>query len=72
MRGRFPNVRPVSKQTRLIILTVVATLLGVAILQNIGEVPIRFIRWEARVPHSLFLLFVVGLGFIGGLFWRRR
>jgi len=62
----------VSKETRLIVLSVIATLVMVGVLQNMREVSIRFILWEVRVPHALFLLFVVGLGFIAGLFWRRR
>lgn len=61
-----------SKETRIVILTIIGTLIVVGVLQNMREVPIRFILWEVRVPHSLFLLFVVGLGFIAGLFWRRR
>ncbi len=65
--GRF-----VSKQTRTIILTIIATLVVVGVLQNMRTVSIRFILWEVGVPLSLFLLFVVGLGFVAGLFWRRR
>lgn len=61
-----------SKQTRTIVLTVIATLLAVGILQNIRTVTIRFVLWEASVPLSLFLLFVAGLGFTAGLFWRRK
>jgi len=62
----------VSKQTRTIILTIIATLVVVGVLQNMRTVSIRFILWEVGVPLSLFLLFVVGLGFVAGLFWRRR
>jgi uncharacterized integral membrane protein len=62
----------VSKQTRIVILTIVATLVVVGVLQNMRTVTIRFILWEMAVPLSLFLLFVVGLGFIAGMFWRRR
>jgi uncharacterized integral membrane protein len=62
----------VSKETRIVILTIVATLVVVGVLQNMRTVTIRFILWEMGVPLSLFLLFVVGLGFIAGLFWRRR
>lgn len=61
-----------SKQTRTIILTIIATLVVVGVLQNMRTVSIRFILWEVGVPLSLFLLFVVGLGFVAGLFWRRR
>ncbi|MBE2216044.1 MAG: LapA family protein [Opitutaceae bacterium] len=61
-----------SKETRLVILSIIGTLVVVGVLQNMRTVTIRFILWEMGVPLSLFLLFVVGLGFIAGLFWRRR
>lgn len=64
--------RSVSKETRLVILSIIGTLVVVGVLQNMRTVTIRFILWEMGVPLSLFLLFVVGLGFIAGLFWRRR
>ena len=70
--GLQPMPRTVSKQTRTIILTVTATLLVVGVLQNMRTVTIRFVLWDTGVPLSLFLLFVAGLGFIAGLFWRRR
>lgn len=62
----------VSKQTRTIVLTIIATLVAVAVLQNMRSVTVRFVLWDAAVPLSLFLLFVCGLGFLAGLFWRRR
>jgi len=62
----------VSKETRIVILSVIATLVVVGVLQNMRTITIRFILWEMGVPLSLFLLFVVGLGFIAGMFWRRR
>ena len=61
-----------SKETRIVILSVIATLVVVGVLQNMRTITIRFILWEMGVPLSLFLLFVVGLGFIAGMFWRRR
>ena len=62
----------VSKQTRTILLSVIVTLIAVGVLQNMRTVLIRFILWDAGVPLSLFLIFVAGLGFTAGLFWRRR
>jgi len=61
----------VTPKTRTILLTIIATLVVVGVLQNMRQVTLRFILWEASVPLAGFLLVLVGLGFLGGLFWRR-
>ena len=60
-----------SKQSRTIFITVVATLLAVLILQNLRSVDLRFIVWDFSAPLVLVLLLVFGGGLATGYFWRR-
>jgi uncharacterized integral membrane protein len=61
-----------SQKTRTIVLTVIATLLVVFVLQNMKSVTLKVIVWNLSTP----LVVLIGLVFFGGAvagwFWRRR
>ena len=61
-----------SKQTRTIILTVIATLLVVFILQNLRDVTVRIIVWTPSVPLVVLIALVFLAGGIAGWFWRKH
>jgi uncharacterized integral membrane protein len=62
----------VSKQTRIIIITVAATLLAVVVFQNFRGVPVRFILWQFTLPLTVVVLLACFVGALIGWFWRRR
>lgn len=61
-----------NKQVRTIVLTIVATLLVVLMLQNFRPVMLRVIVWETSAPLALLLPVVFVCGGLLGWFWRRR
>lgn len=61
-----------SKQTRTIVLTVIATLFAVFALQNLRDVSVRVIVWTPSIPLVVLLLLVFLAGGVAGWFWRRR
>lgn len=60
------------KQTRTIVLTVIATLFVVFVLQNLRSVSVRVIVWTPSVPLVGLLSLVFLAGGIAGWYWRRR
>ena len=61
-----------SKQTRTIVLTVIATLFVVFALQNLRDVPVRVIVWTPSVPLVVLIALVFLAGGVAGWFWRKR
>lgn len=61
-----------TRQTRTIVLTVIATLFVVFALQNLDHVRVRVIVWYPSVPLVVLLTLVFGAGAVAGWFWRRR
>jgi len=48
-------------------------LIGVALLfivQNMAFVEIQFLFWSFSLPRSVFLLLLLGIGFLVGWFWQ--
>lgn len=74
MRGVGRNLasRRMRKQTRTIVLTVIATLLVIFALQNVRDVPVRVIVWTPAVPLVLLIALVFFVGGVAGWFWRRH
>lgn len=61
-----------SKQTRTIVLTVIATLVVVFALQNTRSVSVRVIVWNPAIPLVVLIGLVFSAGAVAGWFWRRR
>jgi len=57
---------------RTILITVLATLLTVLILQNLRGTSVRFIVWDVGMPLSLLVILAFGLGWAMHWFWRGR
>ena len=62
----------VNKRARTIIVTAALTLSAVLMLQNMRQVTLRFVMWDATLPLALLLALVFACGAIGAWFWRRR
>jgi len=60
-----------SKQTRTVVLTVIATLLAVFTLQNLREVSVKVIVWNPSIPLVVLIGLVFIAGGIAGWFWRK-
>jgi uncharacterized integral membrane protein len=66
------QVRVVSKQAQTILVTVLATLIAILVLQNIRGVTLRFIIWQGNFSLAVLLPAVFFAGALAGWFWRRR
>jgi uncharacterized integral membrane protein len=64
------------REVKLGLLLVVATLLGVVMVQNSRPIPVKFLSWEQELSTLLLVLivFIVGLltGFVLARWPRRR
>lgn len=60
------------RDLRLVLISTVATLLVVLMLQNMGAVTLRFVVWTASVPVALLIPVVFGGGVLATWLWRRR
>lgn len=61
-----------TRQSRTIVLTVIATLFVVFALQNLRTVSVRVIVWNSSVPLVVLLSLVFLAGGVAGWYWRRR
>jgi uncharacterized integral membrane protein len=61
-----------NRQVRTILITTLATLVVVLMLQNMRSVTLRFVVWEIRFPLVLLLPLIFGAGVFAGRIWRRR
>lgn len=61
-----------NRQARTILITTLATLVVVLMLQNMRSVTLRFVVWEVRFPLVLLLPLIFGAGIFAGRIWRRR
>lgn len=65
-------MKGMSGKPRTIIISVIATLLAVLLLQNVRAVTLRFVVWEVSLPLALVVAVGFGLGYGVAWFWRRR
>jgi uncharacterized integral membrane protein len=61
-----------SRQTRTIVLTIIATLFAVFALQNLNSIRVRVIVWNPSVPLVVLIALVFFGGAVAGWYWRRR
>ena len=61
-----------SRQTRTITLTILATLFVVFALQNVHHVRVNVIFWQPAIPLVLLIALAFGLGFAVHAVGRRR
>jgi len=61
-----------NRQMRTILITALATLVVVLMLQNMRSVTLRFVVWELRFPLAVLLPAIFGAGILAGRVWRRR
>jgi uncharacterized integral membrane protein len=67
-----PRSCAVKRDTRLVIIATVATLLVVLMLQNMRAYTLRFVVWEASIPFALLAPVLFLGGVLAGSLWRRR
>jgi len=61
-----------NRQVRTILITALATLVVVLMVQNMRSVTLRFVVWEVRFPLIVLLPLIFGAGIFAGRIWRRR
>lgn len=61
-----------SRQTRTIVLTIIATLFVVFALQNLRDVTVQVVVWRPSIPLVVLIALVFFAGAVAGWFWRRR
>lgn len=63
------------REVKLGLLLVVATLLGVVMVQNSRPIPVKFLSWDQEISTLLLVLIVFVVGLLTGFIlarWPRR
>lgn len=55
---------------KFIIGVLLAALVVLFLIQNVGTMEVRFLVWSFFVPRALMLFIVLALGIVGGWFWH--
>jgi uncharacterized integral membrane protein len=71
LRSSFTSTRTRGNMTfRLLVIVVLAGLVVLFLIQNVGVVEIRFLFWSFSLSRSLLLFLVLCAGFAAGWLWH--